>query len=213
MIGTRPLLLVAAGATIAGFAGSIALEGPAQRGEIPVVLPGMLGLLLGLGTIAGVVLSFVHAQRQQRSGVGWAVGALLFPYAAPLVLAALPASGGVSVSRATQAAGLRSLLTGKWICPCGEVRDQGREGETCATCGKPLLRFVAAEPGQRCATCGFLFSDADVGLEDQIVDVWSRKGFRCSGCGACTCVSCMPADADGHATFRCSCGGGLAIRL
>lgn len=213
MIGTRPLLLVAAGAAIAGFAGSIAIEDAVGRGALSPSWHGLLGALLGCGAIAAVVVSFIHAQRQQRNGFGWAVGALLFPYAAPLVLAALPAAGGAVVSDAEQSAGLKAVLAGKWICPCGQVRDDGREGELCATCGKPLLRFVAAEPDQRCSGCGFLFSDGAARLDEQMVDVWSRKGFRCSSCGGSVCLSCIPKDRDGEATFHCPCGGGLAIRL
>ncbi len=213
MIGTRPLLLMAAGAAIAGFAGSIAIEGAVGSSALSSSWQGLLGALLGCGAIAAAVVSFIHAQRQQRNGFGWAIGALLFPYAAPVVLAALPAAGGVSVSDPEQAAGLKAVLAGKWICPCGQVRDDGREGALCDACGKPLLRFVAAEPGQRCAGCGFLFSDGAVRLDEQMVDVWSRKGFRCSACGCSVCLSCLPRNGDGDIAFHCSCGGGLAIRL
>jgi len=213
VIGTRALLVAASGASIVGFAGAIASEAGPARGGAASVLPGVFATLLGLGAIAAVAVSFLHAHRQDRSGVAWAVGALLFPYAAPLVLAALPAAGGVTVAAAEGSAALRSALAGKWICQCGTVRDGAHEGDRCPVCDGPLLRFVAAEPGQRCAGCGFLFSDAPIGVDDRMSDVWSRKGFRCSACGDGVCVSCMVRDETGDPTHRCGCGGALAIRL
>jgi hypothetical protein len=75
------------------------------------------------------------------------------------------------------------------------------------------MRFVSGERNQRCSSCGFLLSDAEARTDDRMVDVWSRKGFRCSSCGSTLCLSCVPKDAAGEATCRCSCGGGLGIRL
>lgn len=210
MTATRAALAVASILVIIAFAGGIVLTEsttPASDAWI-----GLFSVLLPLGTIAAVVLSFLYARSQQRSPVGWAVGALFFPYAVPLVLAALSTPGAV-VSRPAEASPLKLVLVGKWICACGEVRDQAHEGEICPTCGKPRMRFVSGERNQRCSSCGFLLSDAEVRTSDRIIDVWSRKGFRCSRCGSTLCLSCVPKDVAGEPTLRCSCGGGLGIRL
>jgi ribosomal protein S27E len=131
----------------------------------------------------------------------------------PLVLAALPASSGVAVHGTEDSVALRSVLAGKWICPCGIIRSDVHEGEACDDCGKPLLRFHPAEKNQTCSACGFHFSDVEVTTEDTMQEVWARKGFRCNACGENLCVSCSPIEADGGLAFRCGCGGSLAIRV
>lgn len=212
-VTTRKMLVASSLAVIGSMVGAIVLSSDARSGSAAVEWAGVLSIFMAGATICAVVVSFVHASRHDRSGMLWAVGSLLFPYAAPLVLAALPVTGGVSVSAAEDAAVLHSVLVGKWICSCGVIRSDAHDGDVCDDCGKPMLRFHPAEPGQVCSSCGFRFSDTVVTTEDTMQEVWARKGFRCNRCGERICMSCLPTDADGELDFHCRCGGSVAIRV
>ena len=212
-LATRSLLVGSSLVTIGAFAGMIAISGAVRSGAVADDWLGALGLGMTAATICAVVVSFIHAARNDRSGPAWAVGSLLFPYVTPLILALLPASGRVAVHGAEQAGDLRPLLIGKWICPCGVIHSDARDGDTCNDCGKPLLRFHAAELGQSCSECHFRFSDVDITTEDTMREVWARKGFRCNACGENLCLSCLPTNADGDTEYRCRCGGTVAIRI
>lgn len=212
-ITTRRLLVMISLVAIGSFAGIIAVGNAVQSGAIGEDWMGILGLVMSGATICAAIVSFIHAARHDRNGPAWAIGSFLFPYAVPLVLAALPATGGIAVHGAEDSVALRSILAGKWICPCGIIRSDVHEGETCDDCGKPLLRFHPAEKNQTCSACGFHFSDVDVTTEDTMQEVWARKGFRCNACGENLCVNCSPIEATGELAFRCGCGGSLAIRV
>ena len=212
-ITTRKLLVMSSLVAIGSFAGIIAIGNAVQNGAIADDWMGILGLGMSGATICAAIVSFIHAARHDRNGPAWAVGSFLFPYAAPLILAALPATGGVAVHGAEDAAELRSVLIGKWICQCGVIHSDAHDGDTCNDCGKPLLRFHPAEKNQSCSSCGFHFSDFNVTTEDTMQEVWARKGFRCNACGENLCMSCLPTEPDGELAFRCRCGGSVAIRV
>lgn len=210
---TRTLLVVSGLAAIASFAGLIAIGESVRSGTMAGDWMGVLSLGLSTATITAAIVSFIHATRHDRSGTAWALGGLLFPYAAPLVLAALPATGRSTVHGSPNSTELRSVLTGKWVCPCGVIRSDARDGDTCDDCGKPMLRFHPAEKDSSCSVCGFRFSDAEVTTEDTMQEVWARKGFRCNACGEDLCMSCLPTSSEGELEFRCRCGGSVAIRV
>lgn len=210
---TRSLLVVSSLVALGSSAGVIAISEPVRSGAMADDWAGLLSLGLSAATITAAVASFIHATRHDRSGPIWALGGFLFPYAAPLVLAALPATGRVAVHGGKDEIALRSVLAGKWICPCGVIRSDAHEGDICDDCGKPMLRFHPAEKGLSCSLCNFRFSDADVTTDDTMQEVWARKGFRCNACGRNVCMSCLPTSSEGELEFRCPCGGSVAIRV
>ena len=212
-LSTRHLLVASSLVAIGSFVGVIAISSTVRSGAVAEDWMGLLSLGLSGATICAAIVSFVHATRHDRNGPMWALGSFLFPYATPLILAALPATGRVAVHGAEDGPGLRSVLLGKWVCPCGVIRSEAHDGDTCDDCGKPMLRFHPAEPKQVCNGCGFRFSDFEVTTEDTMNEVWARKGFRCNACGENLCMSCLPADEDGELAFRCPCGGSVAIRV
>jgi hypothetical protein len=213
VLSTRSLLVASSLVALGSFAGVIAISGAVRSGAIAEDWMGLLSLGLGGATVCGAIVSFIHAKRHDRNGPLWALGGFLFPYAAPLILAALPATGRVVVHGGKDEAALRSVLAGKWICPCGVIRSDARDGDTCDDCGKPMLRFHPAEKGHSCSLCSFRFSDSDVTTDDTMQGVWARKGFRCNACGQNVCMSCLPTSSEGELEFRCRCGGSVAIRV
>jgi hypothetical protein len=209
MVGTRVLLVATSGAVVAAFAGGFAIDGAVQAGTVSDDWLGIVGVVVGVGTIAAVAVSFIHATRLRRDGVKWGVAALLFPWAAPLVLAAVGSERGSVISGGT----LVSALAGKWVCGCGVVRAERLDGGLCPDCGRQQLRFHRAATSQTCMSCGALLSDAEISTEDTFDEVFESKGFHCDRCSGQLCLSCMPRDAAGASAFRCSCGGDVAIRI
>lgn len=210
---TRSLLVVSSLVAMGTFVGIIAVGNQAQKGSAAQDWMGLLGLVMTAATICAAVVAFIHAGRHQRNGPVWALGSFLFPYAVPLVLAVLPATGRIAVHGSDESVDLRSVLIGKWICPCGIIRSDVHEGDVCDECGHALLRFHPAERNQTCATCGFHFSEVEVTTEDTMQEVWARKGFRCNACGKNVCLSCLPTNEDGEIAYRCHCGSSVAIRV
>ena len=209
MGGTRSLLVVTSGMVVAAFAGGIAIDGAVKAGTVSDDWLGVVGVVVGVGTIAAVAVSFIHATRLHRDGVKWGVAALLFPWAAPLVLATVSGQPGPVISEGT----LVSALADKWVCGCGVVRAERLEGGLCPDCGRQQLRFHRAATNQTCGGCGASLSDAEISTEDSFDELFERKGFHCDRCGRQLCLSCLPRDAAGAPVFRCSCGGDVAIRI
>ncbi len=209
MRGTRVLLVATSGLVVVAFAGLILFDGAVRAGAASDDWIGVLSVAVGAGSIAAAAVSFIHATRERRDGVLWGVTALLFPFAAPLVLAALR-SRRAPVIRGSS---LAAVLSDTWVCVCGVIRAGRQEGDVCPGCGKPLLRFHRAAPNRNCDGCGALFSDDEVSTQDCVGEVFARKGFHCNQCGRELCLRCIPSDAAGSPTFRCSCGGTVAIRI
>jgi hypothetical protein len=212
-VTTRWMLVASSLVALGGFAGAIAIGNSVSAVGSSDAWIGLLGICLAGAAVFGAGVSFVHAGRIDRNGPAWAVGSFLFPYIAPLVLAVLPPTSRAVVRGGADGGQLRALLIGKWVCQCGVIHSDGRDGAVCNDCGKPLLRFHPGERGQSCAVCGFRFSDVDVTTEDTMQEVWARKGFRCNACGDNVCLSCLPRGRDGEPAYRCPCGGSLAIRV
>jgi hypothetical protein len=137
------------------------------------------------------------------------VASLLFPWAAPLVLAAVTSENATVISGATVVAALEN----KWICGCGTVRSVPFEGHVCPDCGEQQLRFHRAEPGESCNGCGTAFFDGEISTQDSFGEMVAGKGFLCEGCGRRLCLTCLPADENGDSVFQCSCGAAVAIRV
>ncbi len=213
VLSTRNLLVASSLVALGSFAGVIAIPSAVRSGAIAEDWMGLLGIGLGGATICATIVSFIHATHHDRNGPAWALGSFLFPYATPLILASLPAMSRGSVHGTEDTVALRSVLVGKWVCPCGVIRSEAHDRDVCEDCGKPMLRFHPAEPEQVCNGCGFRFSDIEVTTEDTMQEVWARKGFRCNACGENLCMSCLPIDGDGELGFRCHCGGSVAIRI
>ncbi len=209
MSGTRVLLIVTSAAVVTAFAGGIAIDGAVKSGEVSDDWLGVVVMVVAVGSIAAVGVSYVHATRLNRDGVKWGVAALLFPWAAPLVLAAV----GSERQPVMGSRSLVSTLADKWVCGCGVVRAERLDGGSCPDCGHPQLRFHRAATKQTCHVCDAPLSDVEVSTEDRFIDLLERKGFHCDRCGYQLCLSCIPRDAAGAPAFRCPCGGDVAIRI
>lgn len=218
----RRLLIAASLFCIAGFVLNIAVDSAVRQGRLSGAIIGVGAMLIGFSAIFGVIVSWSYAKMLNRNPVGWGVGALCFPYIVPLVLAFKKPADPMDAVKNLDSKEITDMLVDTFrdmaICSnckkCCKLADLKGKELVCDDCGHGLLRFYPSIKGQKCAECGFKFSDEPIDMNTIFGDIISggRKGFKCYSCGKVICGNCST-KADTNSAFTCSCGGALAIQI
>lgn len=216
------LLIAASVVCIAGFVLNVTVSSAVTQGRLSDDIIGFGGMLIGMSSIFGIIISWIYSKKLNCNPLGWCVGALCFPYIIPLVLAFKKPVDPMDALKHLDNKQITGMLvdTFRDMAICSKCQKgynladlKGKE-LVCDSCGHKLLKFYPSTKGQKCAECGFKFTDEPIDMNTIFGDIISggRKGFKCYSCGKVICANCAR-KADTKTAFTCHCGGELAVQI